>query len=137
MNSKKLMTDELLCILYSILHNYAYVDSLKAFLVLILISLAKKIMTFLDFFCLFTFLLLLLLLLLLLILLLLLLLSLFQIFLDTLAKYCTQVLKKNALLNDAWERKKWRKTDNKIHSTTHCTEKLPRDGCKQTILSAP
>ena len=22
-------------------------------------------------------------------------------------------------------------------STTHCTEKLPRDGCKQTILSAP
>ena len=24
-----------------------------------------------------------------------------------------------------------------VYSTTHCTEKLPRDGCKQTILSAP
>ena len=24
-----------------------------------------------------------------------------------------------------------------LFSTTHCTEKLPRDGCKQTILSAP
>ena len=23
------------------------------------------------------------------------------------------------------------------YSTTHCTEKLPRDGCKQTISSAP
>ena len=24
-----------------------------------------------------------------------------------------------------------------VYSTTHCTEKLPRDGCKQTISSAP
>ena len=55
MYSKKLMTDELLCILYSNLHNYAYVDAMKSFPFSILISLAKKIMTFLDFFYLLTF----------------------------------------------------------------------------------